>query len=339
MTTSSGLLEARIVAAMRYMEQHLHRELALDEIARAASLSPYHFHRLFRAVVGEPAMEYARRLRLEHAAYRLRSTRRPVLRIALEVGYESVDAFGRAFRARFGQSPSAFRREQQEGAHTIVNRGRRTDRPRSKTDPRRDLGSEMRTVHTPLAKSNPLSEDPPRIVSCDSMRFVCLRHIGPYNQVWRAWKALEEWAVTHDSPARDSTSARRGPPRFVRFGMSHDDPSLVPAERLRYDAALLLGSQASTFGEPAAGPARMTEGTAEMVDAPFFRWDMPKAEYAVVTHRGAYHHLGDAYTRLYEWLPWSGREPLDAPPLEWYRNDPRDVDSDDLLTDILLPLR
>jgi AraC family transcriptional regulator len=325
------------------MEQHLHREVALEEIARAASLSPYHFHRVFRAVAGEPVMEYARRLRLEHAAYRLRSTRRPVVRIALEVGYESVDAFGRAFRARFGQSPSAFRREQQDAGRTtggMAGREHRQRRPRDRAEQSRDRVGEVHAVRAPLASADPPSDDAPRIVARGPMRLVCLRHIGPYDQVWRAWEQLEAWARMRHSNARGSTSAdTTGPSTFVRFGMSHDDPSLVPAERLRYDAALLLGGRAFASGESAAGSASTSDGAIETVDAPFFLRDIAKAEYAVVTHRGAYHRLGDAYARLYRWLPWSGREPLDAPPLEQYHNDPSDVESDDLLTDILLPLR
>ena len=62
----------------------------LDELARIAHLSRFHFHRIYRAMVGESVIETARRLRLSRAALLLGSSRTPVTEIAMETGYESV---------------------------------------------------------------------------------------------------------------------------------------------------------------------------------------------------------------------------------------------------------
>src|SRR5437773_11110991 len=99
----------RLLRVLVYIQQHLDETIALDDLARVAHFSPYHFHRLFRGMVGESVMEHVRRLRLERAAHRLKFTDEPVTRIAFQAGYETHEAFSRAFRGMFDQSPSQFR--------------------------------------------------------------------------------------------------------------------------------------------------------------------------------------------------------------------------------------
>lgn len=82
---------------------------SLDQVARAAGLSKFHLVRLFRAVHGVTPMKYAEGLRLDRAAARLAGAKDLIDEIAFEAGYETASAFGRAFRRRFGTSPSAFR--------------------------------------------------------------------------------------------------------------------------------------------------------------------------------------------------------------------------------------
>lgn len=58
----------RILKVLIYIEDHVEEEMTLDELAKVACLSPFHFHRLFQAIVGETLYKYAKRLRLEKAA-------------------------------------------------------------------------------------------------------------------------------------------------------------------------------------------------------------------------------------------------------------------------------
>ena len=82
----------------------------LAAVAREACLSPFHFHRCFRACFGETPHQYLSRLRLEEAAGCLRCTTRPVAEIAVAVGFESPAHFSRAFKRRFGATPQQYRR-------------------------------------------------------------------------------------------------------------------------------------------------------------------------------------------------------------------------------------
>jgi hypothetical protein len=60
-----------------YIQQHLVEAISLDDQARVAHVSPYHFHRLFRGMTGESMMEHIRRLRLYRVQNRSRASRYP----------------------------------------------------------------------------------------------------------------------------------------------------------------------------------------------------------------------------------------------------------------------
>ncbi|HEX4589292.1 MAG TPA: AraC family transcriptional regulator, partial [Gemmataceae bacterium] len=70
----------RILRVLVHIQQHLDEVLELEDLAGVAHFSPYHFHRVFRGMVGESVMEHVRRLRLERAAHRLKFTDEPVTR-------------------------------------------------------------------------------------------------------------------------------------------------------------------------------------------------------------------------------------------------------------------
>jgi transcriptional regulator GlxA family with amidase domain len=80
-------------------------------MARKACFSQRQFHRLTLHVLGETPARHQRRVRLDRAAWLLLTTRATVLDIALQTGWESHEVFTRAFRARFGGTPSAFRKD------------------------------------------------------------------------------------------------------------------------------------------------------------------------------------------------------------------------------------
>jgi AraC-like DNA-binding protein/uncharacterized damage-inducible protein DinB len=101
--------EQRVRAVIRLLIETLDEPAPKAELAGRAHFSRYHFHRVFRRLLGETPGGLRRRLLLERAAYHLRETWVPVTELALDAGYDSLEAFTRAFRRAFGDSPSAFR--------------------------------------------------------------------------------------------------------------------------------------------------------------------------------------------------------------------------------------
>jgi AraC family transcriptional regulator len=102
---------ARIDRVLACIDADLGGDLSLGRLARVADFSPYHFHRVFKAMTGETLHAYVKRMRLKSAAVRLRHSPRPdVTRIALDLGFESPSDFARSFKAAYHVRPLAFAR-------------------------------------------------------------------------------------------------------------------------------------------------------------------------------------------------------------------------------------
>ncbi len=100
---------ARMNSAIVYMEENLDGEIDISEAAKKACCSSFHFQRMFFAIIGVTPAEYARRRRLTLAARELTATNTKVIDIALKYGYDSPNAFTRAFRNVHGINPQAAR--------------------------------------------------------------------------------------------------------------------------------------------------------------------------------------------------------------------------------------
>ncbi|SFS35615.1 AraC-type DNA-binding protein [Paenibacillus sp. 453mf] len=95
--------------AMEYIESHLTEEIDLNQAARVACCSTYHFQRMFSFITGVPLSEYIRRRRLTLAAFDLQQSHAKVIDTALKHGYESPEAFSRAFKKMHGVMPTSAR--------------------------------------------------------------------------------------------------------------------------------------------------------------------------------------------------------------------------------------
>jgi len=193
--------QERILRVLVHIQQHLDDPLHLEELARIACFSPYHFHRIFRGMVGESLASHVRRLRLERGALKLKQTRTAVIDIAFDAGFQTAESFTRAFKEQFGCSPSAYRK-----------RGT----------------SQMKSSHNPLSTFNNGRKQEVEVVTLPERRVLFVRHIGPYAECGRAWDALCMWAGS------------RGylQPGVEFIGLCHDDPDVTPSGNIRYDACI-----------------------------------------------------------------------------------------------------
>lgn len=95
--------------SIQYMEEHLLEEITIDQIAEQAHSSPFHFQRTFLVLTDTTVGEYLRRRRLTLAAQELATSDTKIIDIALKYGYETPEAFAKAFRKQHGASPSDVR--------------------------------------------------------------------------------------------------------------------------------------------------------------------------------------------------------------------------------------
>ena len=102
---------ARMHRALVFIDAHLDEDLSVAAVSDVAAFSPHHFQRQFSSLFGVSLGRYVQHARLKRAAYRLAfRDGHSVLEIALDSGFEGPEAFSRAFRRHFDQSPTDFRR-------------------------------------------------------------------------------------------------------------------------------------------------------------------------------------------------------------------------------------
>lgn len=214
--STEQLYRQRILQVLIFIQRNLDSELSLDEFARVAHFSPYHFHRVFRGIVGESLQEHLRRLRLERAAMRLKHTDWTVLEIALEACYETHEAFTRAFRALYDCSPSRFRQDKGFVGKASATRVHYREDGSVDKEFQLPVGGEIMEV---------------KIERLEPMYVAFVRHVGPYGQVHEAWEKL---CMRLGREGQLGAGAR-----FI--GVCYDDPEVTAPERIRYDACVTVG--------------------------------------------------------------------------------------------------
>jgi AraC family transcriptional regulator len=216
-----------------YIHDHLSEPLALEKLARLAHFSPFHFHRIFRALVGEPVHIFTRRLRLERAVFRMEHGPAGTLtRIALDCGFASSSDFSRAFKQAYGFSPRQYSRERfvQESKirqDLLVNAGYNLGKL---PDIRNPDGFRVRLLDRPAERIAYV-----RVIGCHDPE----RLLAGMNQ-------LLDWG-------RQAGLVPGAP----LIGMSQDDPDITPLNKYRYDWCLVLppGVEASRELSPGRIPA------------------------------------------------------------------------------------
>jgi len=108
---------------LRYIRDHINEPLDRETLAAVAGFSIPHFHRVFSAHIGESAIAYVRRLRMERDGRKLRMGAVDITEVALSAGYDSHAAFSKAFKGQFGVSPSEFRQLGCNAATQLLRKG------------------------------------------------------------------------------------------------------------------------------------------------------------------------------------------------------------------------
>jgi AraC family transcriptional regulator len=288
---------ARIHRVQDHIERHLAEELRLEELARVACFSPFHFHRIYAAMTGETLREFVARLRVERAASALlRAPERSVTAIALDSGFGSSAAFARAFRAAYGTTASAFRkmgqplRKRGEEAAGGAGYGREVGAPDGPAAGRKDAIVNAK----PMKKADEL-----RVEDLPAFTVAYVRHVGPYagqDQVFQGLFArLAQWA----GPRGLAT------PQARWLAMYHDDPDITPPEKLRLSACITVP------------PGTTGERDVSVLEVPAGRNVVGRFTVREPSDYGAIWNW-----LMGEWLPQSGYQPDDRPCYEVYLSPP-----------------
>lgn len=276
----------RVNRAIDHILQHLDTPLRLDVVARAAGFSPFHFHRIFRAIAGESVAEFVKRVRLERAVVLLTRKDWPGRRrasltdIAFACGFASSSDFSRCFRQRYGVAPRAF------------------DVESFRLQQRADwLGGLEDPAARRLVRRAPPGENPDG--------FIVRRRKLPARQVayLRVANSFRPGAVAEAATRLIAWAEARGLAEGQWLGYMWDDPEVVALEQCRYDLAVEVPRP---IREDGVGSLRF-----------------PAMEVAEIEIKGGVDLELRAIDFFYRsWLPASGYLPTDQPCFEAFAGKP-----------------
>ena len=285
----------RINKSLEFINENIDKKINLEKIAEASNFSPYHFHRIFHGIVGETVNDYVSRKKMEKAARTLIC--RPDLNItdvAEMGGFSSSANFSKSFKLYFGVNPSQLR------------------------DPHDNKNSKIGKIYSKYGKAFNTKElysqfvtdsvvfDPDKleemlmnvtVKELDEKVIAYLTAPNGYelNAIFETWDKIIHWAKGHGINDQENK----------RFAICHDNPMITPTDKCRYDASIEVGNKVN-------------------VAPPFSRSVIPAGKYAIAYYKGDGDKVSNFYMELYSaWLPNSGFEPDNFPPIAHYLNDSR----------------
>lgn len=280
--------QERILKVLIHIQNHLDHELSLEALAKIAFFSPFHFHRIFTVYTGESIQNYVRRLRLQRATQDLVYTDLTIIQIAERAGYDTQQSFHRAFKEMYHETPKTFREKKLQ----IIT----------------DFNAD-KNVEKKLLSEGHLVD----IKTIDPIQVAFVRHVGSYDDIFKAWLTLTT-QISMPTLLSDDT---------VKISIPYDAPASTPADKLRYDACVVLDTSSPFKPKGQIGVQTLQGG-----------------KYAVITHHGPIENIEKTYQILFGlWLPHSGYEPADYPNFILHRTMPFKTPAKSLVTDIYLPLK
>jgi len=289
----------RINRVIDYVRENLAGDLRLESLAQVARFSPFHFHRVFKSIIGETLNDYIRRLRAQRAAGQLiHNPTLSITQIAVGCGYSSPSAFAREFRQRFGVSASQFRAGGQESLVRL----------------RREMEEQGAEFVNPLDKGTIRTEMEIEIDvrELEPMHVAYVRHVGPYQEIGAAFERLMRWA----GPRR-----RLWTPNTRILGVYHDNPDITPVEHLRAEACITVPEGTKTRGD--ISPLTIPGGTFAVAHV-----EIDETQYGEAWDR-----------LICDWLPQSGYQPDERMCFEMYLNDSRKHPEGKHIVEIFEPVR
>jgi len=285
---TSKTYRQRLTLVIDYIYEHFDSDLGVNTLAEVAMMSPYHFHRIYRALAQETVNATVRRLRLQRAAADLIRSNQSLSEIAKKVSYGSLESFTRAFTKQFGESPSEYRE------------AKRSHRPATIDRPFIAMLPTEEKVYNDMYKIE--------IMNLEAMDVAGYSHQGDYLEIGAVFEKLFVYGASQNLVTENTRL----------FALYYDDPKSVEQSKLRSKACATIPDGAVLSGE--AAPEIVT---------------IPAGRYATLLFKGSYAELEKPYNWLFgKWLPNSGHELADFPPMEEYLNDPKETPPNELLTRI-----
>jgi AraC family transcriptional regulator len=295
---------SRINRVIDYVDAHIDEELSLERLAGVAHFSPYHFHRIFSALIGEPLNKYVQRIRIERAAnILLTCPNRSVTDIAFGCGFASSQFFARIFREYFNEPPSVWRERNKLESKIIHIKSRKIkENPSS-------IGYYTGEKEKRFVKAIAVKQLP-------TMNVAYIRSVGPYKGDIELFRELFSQLFAWAAP--------RGyldVPDLKVISMYNDNPNITDEERLRLTLCITIPETAKV--DRHIGMLTIEGGL----------YVVARCELMVDEYEEAWNYLCG------EWFPRSGYFPDNKPSFEINCNDPATHPEGKHIVDICVPVK
>jgi AraC family transcriptional regulator len=301
----------KLQQALSYARRNRGETVRLSDLAAETGQSPFHAHRTLRAVLGETPKQFTLRLRVDRAAAELIRSPASILEIALDCGFESHEAFCRAFRRRFGRSPSDYRKHATLGHDATAHA---------------DLVDEIGPCVGLYGFDLKDRLDSKERRSRDSMEYsVSKKELTP-----------QPVLVVRRRVRRDEIAATIGgelPKVFLHAQQRGIAIADFPITRYLESSVGMVTLETGMRVSAHDGKWTASDGAGDVLAE-----TLPGGPAAVTIHSGTYDKIQAAYAALEEWMTANGFRPAGAP-WEAYLNDPADhPNPQDWKTEVCWPI-
>ncbi len=298
----------RINKVIDYIDSNIESELTLEDISRIANFSPFHFHRIFKSIVGESLNKYIQRIRIEKAASQLiYYPTKSITEIAYDCGFSSSQFFARVFKEYFTISARDWRAKHLKNSKKIhIN---------SKKIEEISIPSDYHLVEN-KQRDKILIQSTVEVKTIPDMYLAYIRHIGSYkgdaNLFKKLFSKLFKWAYARDLMNLPETKV---------IALYNDNPSITDENKLRTMVCITIPEDTK-------------------VDRDVGKMKLIGGKYAVAHFELGKDEFQKAWDFVYcEWLPESGFTPDDKPAFELFLNDPEQHPQKKSIFDIYLPVK
>ena len=292
----------RINKALAFIDANLHTELSLEIISKTSFYSPFHLHRIFKAITGETLNAYITRKRIERSAILLLQKRElPIAEIAQLNGFKSDSVFSRTFKKIYGQSPKEFRKYNQNNFSKISKIKSKNGKTGYITEGYLYNIEQLKNWINMNAKTE-IKEMPGKDVAY-------VTHIGEQG-IENAFNQLIKWAAPKGLLNGNESQLCR---------IFHDSFKITDADKVRMSIGVLLDKAIKPEGE--IGITKLKKG-----------------KYLTGRFEIEPKDFGKSWESLFILMGEKGYKKADGHPYEVYYNNPQEHPEKKCIVDLCIPI-
>ncbi len=292
----------RIRKVLNFIEENLDNELSLENLAEIGNYSPFHFHRIFRGIIGETLQEYINRNRMEKSAMLLSHQKQKSIEdIFSEVGFKSNSTFSKTFKKYFGVSPSVFRENAPEKFSNIL--------PMNSNIGQKEVVFQQYLYNINQMKNFMETNAKIEVKELPEMHLASVLSIGVQN-IDNAYNKLISWGISKNLFPRENVKM---------ISVYHDSFKVTAPNKVRIHACMLLDEPIKTDGE-------------------IFPEILPKGRHIVGSYFIGIHEFEKAWQSLFLWMNENGYQYKRTFPFEIYLNNFKDHPEKKCRVDFCIPL-